>query len=454
MSGILELASQAGLQPQRKASTHGGEYSSPCPHCFGENRFIMWPNRTEGPKFWCRQCGASGDEITFCREFLGMTFDEACRKTERLDKLNYRHSRGEHRLSIALHTSPPPANREPEKSPNDIAKWRKVAETFVSHAHENLMKDQIALDWLLRNRGISERSCRETKIGVIRNKTRCKVLEQTVVGPCIVVPSIRDGQVVYVKMRMFKGKSKYTSLQGGNAVSFLCGEHNTKVAVVVESELDAILIAQEVPNVLAIALGGASHKIDTEAREKLGRVSLALLALDFDKAGGEALVTLQNDLSNALPLACPYGKNWVDYHLSPDCRKPLKSVFGPYTNLSEDELQEIVRKHRNAEEEASALDVAEKPVSIQLVSKSSVANIAHESSTIPSFIENGKPEEEIPNHPATEPFPKNPGRQEILKSIANLVDKILEYVTVRATSKDEPYLFVVGKEQSSRCTPN
>ncbi len=72
---ILSLASEVGLYPKMVANTNGGEYHSPCPRCGGRDRFIIW-NAID--RYLCRQCEAKGDAIQFCRDFLNMSFKQAC----------------------------------------------------------------------------------------------------------------------------------------------------------------------------------------------------------------------------------------------------------------------------------------------------------------------------------------------------------------------------------------
>ena len=45
---ILELLPQDGIHVKRVASTHGGEYTGPCPLCGGVDRFHVWPEEGDG----------------------------------------------------------------------------------------------------------------------------------------------------------------------------------------------------------------------------------------------------------------------------------------------------------------------------------------------------------------------------------------------------------------------
>lgn len=59
---------------RRVASTDGGEWAGPCPHCGGRDRFRMW---SEKGRYWCRQCNRKGDAIQYLRDFRGLSFTAA-----------------------------------------------------------------------------------------------------------------------------------------------------------------------------------------------------------------------------------------------------------------------------------------------------------------------------------------------------------------------------------------
>jgi len=64
---------------KREATTNGGEYSSACPDCGGDDRFRIWPNEGENGRFWCRQCDRHGDLIDFLQWTRGISFKEAAK---------------------------------------------------------------------------------------------------------------------------------------------------------------------------------------------------------------------------------------------------------------------------------------------------------------------------------------------------------------------------------------
>lgn len=75
---LLELGRDIGLNLTKTSNSNGGEYHGSCPGCGeGKDRFVIWP---EQDRYWCRRCEAKGDAIQFCRDFMSMTYKEACDK--------------------------------------------------------------------------------------------------------------------------------------------------------------------------------------------------------------------------------------------------------------------------------------------------------------------------------------------------------------------------------------
>jgi len=126
MTDLLEFCKQVGLEPKRVASTHGGEYKSPCPECFGTDRFTVWPNRQYKScvgGYFCRHCNKGGDSIQFCRVFLGMTWDQAVTATRATVQLDWKHQRLTH---------PKPPQFKATIAPSGV--WQKRVEKLVCWA--------------------------------------------------------------------------------------------------------------------------------------------------------------------------------------------------------------------------------------------------------------------------------------------------------------------------------
>ena len=73
----------------------------------------------------------------------------------------------------------------------------------------------------------------------------------------------------------------------------------------VESELDAILLAQECPQVCPISLGGAGKHPTKALAEEIKKADVLLLCLDSDETGAEKLAYWLDNFKNASPLRIP-----------------------------------------------------------------------------------------------------------------------------------------------------
>jgi DNA primase len=62
------------------SQTGGGEYHGACPFCGGKDRFAVWPKGDNGGHWWCRQCGKSGDSLSFLMAYKSLDFKAACQE--------------------------------------------------------------------------------------------------------------------------------------------------------------------------------------------------------------------------------------------------------------------------------------------------------------------------------------------------------------------------------------
>ncbi len=63
---------------KKVGQTGGGEWHGACPFCGGKDRFAVWPQSDNGGRWWCRQCGRSGDSVGFLMEYKSLDFKAAC----------------------------------------------------------------------------------------------------------------------------------------------------------------------------------------------------------------------------------------------------------------------------------------------------------------------------------------------------------------------------------------
>nr|NGX60381.1 DNA primase [Chlamydiota bacterium] len=154
---LLDLAQEISLDPKKSSSTNGGEFKAKCPKCQGgKDRFCIWPNEGKSGRYWCRVCDVKGDGIQFCRDFLGMSFQEACQKLQ---------------IHLERYTRPYLSNRplrRPRYSPKVVSpvspSWQNAAKNFIHSSHKQLMNEPRIIE-LLSKRGLSLNTMRQFSLG-------------------------------------------------------------------------------------------------------------------------------------------------------------------------------------------------------------------------------------------------------------------------------------------------
>ena len=273
----------------------GGEWAGPCPRCGGADRFIAWPEHHSGAtggKYLCRGCAPEGgDCIQFLRDFQGMTYPEACEALQ-----------VEPRQNSAAHAAHRSAGEQPwepktERLPSEP--WQRRAVAFLAECREALDSD--AGRNALQGRALSMEFALRHGLGW-NPADRYEVPETWGLEPWmndkanpgkvslpagLVVPTFRKAGPVAVKIRRRDWQEgdprpKYQVVKGGGNGALILGKPGLPV-VLVESELDALLIAQEASDLCSVmALGSASNHPHLAAAEFLKASPLILAALDFD----------------------------------------------------------------------------------------------------------------------------------------------------------------------------
>lgn len=107
----------------------------------------------------------------------------------------------------------------------------------------------------------------------------------------LLIPTYWYNKCVKLKVRRLPcddGMPKYIEISGSSNRSMVLGYHEPKVALVVESELDAVLCMQVAADLVwTVAVGGASKPVDEETGGLLRKASLILWSMDQDGAGRE-----------------------------------------------------------------------------------------------------------------------------------------------------------------------
>jgi DNA primase len=318
---LIEFAKQRGLNPKWVAGTAGGEYHSECPICGGTDRFFMQPHKQQ-PKclgyYKCRQCGTSGDSIQFARDFLDYTYEEALLavggtltpRKPLFSMLNIKHE------------STVPSLKAPPQQ------WITHATSFAEKAQALLLKQSKILAYL-EERAITQAVVQQYGLGwspvdqyLVRATWGLDVQRQENgqlrplwIPKGIVIPTFEpSGIVVRLKIRRtdwhpHDSLPKYAAISGSmNGLTLLGAQ--TKVLIVVESELDAYITHYAVGDFASvIASGGSAKYIDVVADQRAKNAACLLICHDNDEAGKKMLQKWQGLYPHAKGYPTPISKD-------------------------------------------------------------------------------------------------------------------------------------------------
>jgi len=331
---VLDLLKSTGIAPRLASRGHKGEeHWSPCPGCGGDDRFHVWPDQNGGDgSWWCRGCDKGGDNIEFCRQFLGMDFKAACEHVGR-DVPEYERQPFYDKKPArpSARAWQPDTVDAPEGV--DVERWRNKAAELVAKAHAALLESETHLNYLAR-RGIDRDAVGRFQLGWLagEGENNCLFRPREAWGlPTIakengrkkmlfiprglVIPYIVDDQVMRIRIRRPKadlqdGKfQKYFNIEGSTMARTLINPQ-AKAYVVVEAELDAMAIDAAAGDLVgALAVGSSHAKPDAAATPALQQALRILVALDFDQAGAGAWSWWQDQFERAKRWPVPVGKD-------------------------------------------------------------------------------------------------------------------------------------------------
>lgn len=318
---LLELIESLGISAKKVSGTGGGEYHSPCPKCGGTDRFFFQPARQakhcQG-MYRCRQCGIQGDTIQFCRDILGLTWEEAvkrCHAEVRLEnnRSHFRYKKPERKFAEG-------------NPPNDT--WKAKALSFVDYANNYLLNNPSYMQFLSK-RGISGETIEKYKLGFSENKKsrygdfqvsrESFGLEETGkklwIPAGYVIPSLEPtGEVIRIKIRRSKWTpqdkiAKYIALSGSMYGMTILGDRSRQTLVVVESELDAYSLIEKIGDLALVIACGGNTKNPDRFTDHLIKTRRAFICHDNDE-GGEAMKDMWSKLyPKAVCISTPQGKD-------------------------------------------------------------------------------------------------------------------------------------------------
>lgn len=294
--------------PSAKKQSSRGEWAGPCPFCGGtpgkSDRFHVFADGRETQHYWCRSSSCvlhkRGDAIEYLRLVKGMSYKEACAalgiKAKRPPLKSISPAQGAVRLQAQGQEWEPHGWDAPSEQ------WRRQAARLLDRCIQQLHHYDNAhiRRWLADSRLLNEESIRSAYLGYCPRDLRMdrakwglkpEVDDKGQPKPLwipegIVIPCYRDGVLHRLRVRRFvkstQGK-KYIFIQGGSAMPYVL-RTRANHAMIVESELDAILINQAAGDLVnTVGLGSVSIRPDPELHEHLMQQQSILVALDDDK---------------------------------------------------------------------------------------------------------------------------------------------------------------------------
>ena len=326
METLLDLDS---LSSARQKTPH--EYAAPCPACGGHDRFVILPHRPPTGRYFCRQCGASGDGIDYLRTFEGMSYPDACRAFGITPKQYTRQERKAHQKRNMGHSGAyqrRPAQQGNASSCKVVTRvtsdqkelvtppeaWQTRAADFVAECLDAVGRTREAQSELYGNhrggRGLYPAGSVEAGIGWNprpRFESRAawglppqegsKHPALLVLPKGILIATRRaGGAVVNLTIRRpdtdlaaHPDWKKFHQVAGSTNAPYIVGSRGLPV-VLVEAALDAALLHQEAGHLVsAVAFMGATKAPDREAVDFIKAAPLVIACRDNDPAGKKAL---------------------------------------------------------------------------------------------------------------------------------------------------------------------
>ena len=255
---------------------------------------------------WWSQGGEVGDGIQYLQRHYGMSFPEAVATLS--GPIISENSTPQH---VGQHDSHCP---ESKKKPAQwkTKSWQTESEKLIRVAQAHLFgpngKERVS--YLVHERGLHIDTIWQHQLGWLPASRQ--------MPSKLLIPSYdSEGNLIRIRFRIDNpapGQERYRISRGSNPDSpYPLGVSSRKPVMIVESELDAILIAQEAGDPVGVlAMGTTGAKLSPAMTRYLtDRIPIILISLDNDQSGKEKTTSLMNQLPNAIdwPVHEKYGKD-------------------------------------------------------------------------------------------------------------------------------------------------
>ena len=350
----LLSAMQSRGKVEKIGDKDGGEYASACPYCQdGKDRFHLWPLKN---RFWCRQCGKTGDLIQFLRDIDNLSFREAAEAAGK-DLTSYQAKRRRPVGPVAATTAPPAPAYVPHAVSMPSETWCAQSAKLIEWAHAHLLGNRAQLDYLA-GRGLDIDAVRRFGLGWIpgnpktgapaiyrqRSAWGLERIEKPDGKPKmlwiprgLVLPAFGPDGFTPRRIRIRRPPEdvtpqmaiKYYVLPGSDMAPLSILSRNAKAWVVVEAELDAMLLAGAGGRLLnVLGLGSSVTRPDAETDAALAEAHAILLSLDADTPGAEACAWWESRYRRTRRHPVPQGKDPGEaYSMGCDLRRWLYTAL-------------------------------------------------------------------------------------------------------------------------------
>ena len=322
---------------KRLASTKGGEWAGACPLCGGKDRFRVWPQHPDGHgQWWCRKCGQGGDAISYVRARDNASYRDACQVLG-VDPNGGHGTRVSQKKAAPRGREPVNPTLSPPAEADGPTYDLEAALIVVETCQELLWSDAGSkARAYLAGRGLQEDTARAWGLGFNPEKRNIGSLQ---VERGIVIPGWVGHIPWYVKIRKATGDPKYVQVKGSKPALYgLDMLQGRSTAVICEGELDAILLRQEVADLVdVVAIGSKTAKPAIPFLGRLIGANRWLLSLDLDaeteaakwgewSARVRRIKPLQgNDITDFYKAGGDL-RRWVVYHLEQETVKRMNRV--------------------------------------------------------------------------------------------------------------------------------
>ncbi|MFH1672833.1 MAG: toprim domain-containing protein [Pseudomonadota bacterium] len=256
-------------------------------------------------KWWSRG-GEVGDGMQYLQRHYGMSFPEA---VEMLSGTMTSQNRSSQHVNRQNPNCP-----ESKKKPQTwkSKRWQTASERLIRVGQRFLLgpNGKGRLYYLIHHRGLRLDTIRQRRLGWLQAKAH---IPSKLLIPCY----NSQGSLIRIRFRMddpAPGHERYRISKGSNPDSpYPIGVSSGKPLMILESELDAILIAQEAgEHIGALGMGTTGMKYSPAMTRYLSyNFPIILISLDNDQSGKEKTTALISALHNAIDWPVPekYGKD-------------------------------------------------------------------------------------------------------------------------------------------------